>query len=295
MVITEGKTKRILSTDDPNIVLIETKDDLTGGDAAKKETIAGISVHKTTQTVNNFKLLQSKGIETTFVSQESPNAFRCEACDMLPLELVTRRFAWGSYLKRRPDLESTVEKPHRFDEPLTEFFHKHAVVMPPLTEQPTQMDEGEARSAYLKDGVWKSGVYTDPYLNTEAWTLHNPKLPLGDALMNTEAFLSPAEVQVLIDDIMLPTFRALEEAWSKIQTEGGPVALVDMKIEVGRRRRDGQLVLSDVVDNDSWRIWPGADPRQQLDKQCFREGHALSDVASNYELVSQLTEGFLKS
>lgn len=296
MIITEGKTKRIISTDNPNEVLIETKDDLTGGDAAKKETISGISVHKTTQTSNAFSLLAKAGIPTAYLRKESDNSFICEACDMLPLELVTRRFAWGSYLKRHTGLVSTKEAPHRFDSIQAELFHKHAVVVPPLVESPCQMEEGEARSAYLSDGVWKSGVFTDPYLETGEgnWKLHNPKAPIlaETALLEIEAMMSQRELTDLIEGIMIPTFETLEKAWAGIQVDGEPVALVDMKIEVGRRKSDGKIVLADVIDNDSWRIWPGADPKKQLDKQCFREDAALSQVSDNYELVAKLTDSF---
>ena len=52
------------------------------------------------------------------------------------------------------------------------------------------------------------------------------------------------------------------------------------------------IVLSDVVDNDSWRIWPGGDPNKQLDKQSFREGEDLVNVANKYQLVTQLTDQF---
>jgi phosphoribosylaminoimidazole-succinocarboxamide synthase len=296
MIITEGKTKRIVSTENPNEVLIETKDDLTGGDAAKKETISGISVHKTTQTTNAFALLAKAGIPSAYLRRESDNSFICEACDMLPLELVTRRYAWGSYLKRHPDLVSTKEAPHRFSNIQAELFHKHAVVVPPLLENASQMEEGEARDAYLKDGTWKAGVFTDPYLETgtESWKLHNPKAPIQDStsLLSIQPMMPKEELQSLIDEIMIPTFETLEKAWAGIKVDGQPVALVDMKIEVGRRRRDGQIVLADVIDNDSWRIWPGSDPKRQLDKQCFREDAALSTVANNYELVSRLTESF---
>ena len=295
-VISEGKTKRILKGDNPHEIIIETKDDLTGGDAAKKETIPGISKHKTTQTVNVFKLLQKEGVETSFIEQVSPEKFRCAACDMLPLELVMRRFAWGSYLKREPNLVSTTENPHRFDDIQVEFFHKHAVITPPVVDKAIQMEEGEARNQYLVDGVWDPNVYTDPLLLTDStpWELHNPKkvIDRSNPLLTIDAFLKTQEVKDIIETIMLPTFKILENAWSKISTDSGPVALVDMKIEVGRRASDGKLVLSDCIDNDSWRIWPGSDPKQQLDKQCFREDHPLSQVASNYELVSGLTEQF---
>lgn len=295
-ILSEGKTKRILASSNSNEIIIETKDDLTGGDAAKLETIPGISIHKTTQTVNVFKLLKKEGVETSFIAQEGPASFRCSSCDMLPLELVMRRYAWGSYLKRQPSLISTVDKPHRFEDIQVEFFHKHAVITPPEVEQAIQMEEGEARKRYLKNGVWNPHVYTDPLLlvDVEPWQLHHPKQPVdrSKALLKIKPFLSQSEVTSIIQDIMLPTFSILEKAWAKISSANGAIALVDMKIEVGRRKSDGKLVLADVIDNDSWRIWPGANPKLQLDKQCFREDHPLAQVASNYELVSGLTKQF---
>ena len=59
------------------------------------------------------------------------------------------------------------------------------------------------------------------------------------------------------------------------------------------KKTDGSLVIADVIDNDSWRIWPGGDPKQQLDKQSFRDGDALQVVSDHYALVAQLTESFL--
>jgi phosphoribosylaminoimidazole-succinocarboxamide synthase len=294
MVICEGKTKRIIKSDVEGEVIIETKDDLTGGDAAKLETIQGISAHKTKQTTAVFSLLKKNNIDTAYIKGLTENKFICHDCDMLPMELVMRRYAWGSYLKREPNLISTKEKPYRFDQIKTEFFHKHAVVVPPLVDNPVQMGEGDARAKYLKDGTWAQGVYTDPLLITEKdqWSLYSAKVPVDKPLMTIEPELNENEVQSLINDIMIPTFKVLENAWSKIETASGAVALVDMKIEVGRTKRDGKLVVADVIDNDSWRIWPGADPSKQLDKQCFREDHPLSEVAENYQLVAELVEQF---
>lgn len=296
MVIVEGKTKIVQTTETPGEVLLITKDSLTGGDAAKKETVEGIAVHKTTQACNVFKLLERRGVPTAFVRRHDERSFVCCETEMLPLELVTRRYAWGSFLKRAPELVSTKEKPHRFEEILPEIFHKRAVVMPPLVESPIQMEESAAREEYLKDGVWHEKVFTDPLVIVEEdrWVLHSAKAPFDPdkGLMTIAPELSKAEVDGLIQEIMIPVFQILEEAWAKIETADGPVSLVDMKIEVGRRKRDGAIVVADVIDNDSWRIWPGADPTKQLDKQAFREGHPLSEVSEKYALVAALSEEF---
>ena len=67
---------------------------------------------------------------------------------------------------------------------------------------------------------------------------------------------------------------------------------IDIKFELGFRTSDKKLLLSDVVDNDSWRIWPGGYPNKQLDKQSFREGENLSNVSNKYQLVTELTNQF---
>ena len=57
----EGKTKRLSPGDRAHTLILETKDELTGGDAAKRAHISGIAEHKTEQTVNVFALLERFG------------------------------------------------------------------------------------------------------------------------------------------------------------------------------------------------------------------------------------------
>ena len=295
MILIEGKTKVLREGDKPGEVILETKDELTGGDAAKRETIHGIAIHKTTQTRNVFALLESHGVPTSLIGPRDERSLLCHRCKMLPLELVVRRFAWGSMLKREPALLERPQ-PHRFDALRLEIFHKHAVLMPPLTPEPQQTDEEDARSRYLRDGIWSEGVFTDPLIQVREgrWWLHPAKLPVdaGTPLMETSALLDGAQLSALESGLMTRTFEILERAWAGIDTEYGPVALADLKIEVGVRQSDGELVVADVIDNDSWRIWPGGDPARQLDKQSFREDHPLHLVAENYERVAALTGQF---
>ena len=78
-------------------------------------------------------------------------------------------------------------------------------------------------------------------------------------------------------------FLVLEKAW---QLEGG--TLVDFKVEFGFDSK-GRLLLADVIDNDSWRVIENG---SYIDKQVYRDGGALDDVAAKYRLVADITGRF---
>ena len=292
----EGKTKRIIEGPKPHTVLLQAVNRLTGGDAARVAEIDEIGVFKTEQAANCFELLSKSGIPTAYVGRHSDHELLCRNCDMLPIEFVVRRYAFGSYLKRAPQFK-TDGKPHRFDALVLEQFHKMSVVAAPASDSAILMSENDARDKYLADGEWAEGVYTDPFIVTgeDAWQLYSAKAPVeGEALTSIKPELSGEDLQTILDTIVRPTFDVLENAWSKIETIHGPVTLVDAKFEIGVDRETGAYLLADVVDNDSWRIWPGGDPTKQLDKQAFRDGQAESLVTENYKLVAALTSRFLE-
>ncbi len=288
-IIAEGKTKRVFPDDNPNYVILEAIDRLTAGDASKVAEIESIGAEKTTQTANIFAAFEKAGIKTAYVDQPSPIQLRCHAVDMLPIEWVIRRYPYGSYFKRNPEAK-TEGAPQPAPEVITEVFHKAAVVTPPLVDAPTQMSENAARDLYLKEDGWEAGVYTDPYVKNEGgtWAIYDAKSPVeGEPLLRITPELSDEKVSYIWQALLLPAFKILED---KLKEEN--IALVDIKFEIGKRKDNGEFVIADVVDNDSWRIWPNGDPKAQLDKQGFREGDGLDDVMKNYKIVTQITETF---
>lgn len=291
----EGKTKIIVPGPETGTVLLESKDSLTGGDAARVAAIPSIGILKTTQTVNVFELLREAGIPTAFIRQRDERTILCWACDMLPVEFVLRRRPWGSYLKRHPDQSHETS----FEDLVVERFHKQAMVLPPASEQPRVMDEGAARAEYLRDGIWAEGVYTDPLIkvNGQTWTLLPPKQPISSQgpSLDIPAPITEEQDTFIVETLLKPAFLALEKAWAGLTTQDGPIALIDCKFEVGVRTSDSALILSDVIDNDSWRIWPGGDPTKQLDKQAFRDGGTPDVVADLYRQVTDLTNQFPSS
>jgi phosphoribosylaminoimidazole-succinocarboxamide synthase len=103
-----------------------------------------------------------------------------------------------------------------------------------------------------------------------------------------------AEISAMTEIARL-TFEILAHAWRKRD-----VLLVDLKIEFGRLaggENKGQLVIADVIDNDSWRIWPQGREDRMLDKQMYRnletvDDAALGRVKSAYEEVADMVGAF---
>ena len=268
-LVAEGKTKRIhAALGGSDLVTVISKDDITAGDGAKHDVIADKGRLANATTCNVFRLLKACGLPVAFVQQDSAASFVAPKCQMLPYEVVVRREAHGSYLKRNPHFS----KGQLFPQLVVEFFLK------------------------TKDKNWngKPLVCDDPLMlfvkGDTKIRLFNPAKPIH----GQEPFLVLAESEVFshadesdlfpeMGRIARHAFLVLEKAW---QLEGG--TLVDLKVEFGFDSKSN-LLLADVIDNDSWRV---VESGSYIDKQVYRDGGALDDVAAKYRRVAEITGRF---
>ncbi len=105
-VIGNGKTKTIYQVPGKeNLVVLDSKDEITAGDGARKDAMIGKAALSNQTTSIVFDYLNDQGIATHFHQQLSPTAFLGEKCDMIPLEVIYRYAATGSYLKRNQEVK----------------------------------------------------------------------------------------------------------------------------------------------------------------------------------------------
>ncbi len=243
--LAEGKTKIIYAHPErEDVVYILHKDGLTAGDGARRSELPGKGELACLTTSNVFYLLEQEGVATHYIGMLGGNVNLVTRCAMVPLEVVMRRIATGSYLRRHPEIAEGT----RFEPTVVEFFCKDDAAHDPLVTD-EQIQEMELADAAEIETMRAAGRHV---------------------------------------------FDILEAAWAKQD-----VTLVDLKIEFGRASDDGRLLVADVIDNDSWRIWPGGDKSRMLDKQVYRNlpevtDAGLREVLANYARVAEMTTAFIE-
>lgn len=262
-----GKTKVVMrSNDHPAYCYLASTDSITAGDGKRKDTLPGKGILSTETTCNVFTLLKKRGFPLAFLERNRADSFFSFYTDMLPLEVVVRRYAGekSSYRKRHLGIEAN----RRFEACLpVEFFLKTSNRRFRGKELPCDdpflaMDTMGHCRAYRPD-VLISKQKAKPLL----------KLAIQDLGFSAKDLSMMKETARAI-------FITLEAAWSNLG-----VRLEDMKIEFGRTE-DGKLLVADVIDNDSWRLFYDG---RYVCKQPYRNGASLEDVLRDYKLVAEMS------
>ena len=116
----EGKAKKVYATNDPDLVIVDYKDDATAFNGEKKGTISGKGVINNRMTNFMFKMLEKEGVPTHLVEEISDRETIVKKVSIVPLEVIVRNVAAGSFSKKLGIEEGTPLK-----QPTLEFSYKN--------------------------------------------------------------------------------------------------------------------------------------------------------------------------
>lgn len=116
----EGKAKKVFATDDPDVVIVSYKDDATAFNGEKKGTIVGKGAINNRMTNHVFKLFEKAGVPTHLIEELNDRETAVKKVDIVPLEVIIRNVAAGSFSKRMG-----VEEGRELLCPILEFSYKN--------------------------------------------------------------------------------------------------------------------------------------------------------------------------
>lgn len=123
----EGKAKKVFCTDNPELLIVDYKDDATAFNGLKKGTIAGKGVINNKMSNLLMQRLEKAGVPTHFVEELSDRETLVKKVSIVPLEVIIRNIAAGSFSKRYG-----VEEGKVFATPTIEFSYKNDELGDPL-------------------------------------------------------------------------------------------------------------------------------------------------------------------
>lgn len=116
----EGKAKKVYATEDPDVLIVDYKDDATAFNGLKKGTIVGKGAINNRMTNHIFKILETKGVPTHYVEELSDRETAVKKVEIVPLEVIIRNFSAGSFAKKMG-----MEEGIKFKQPTLEFSYKN--------------------------------------------------------------------------------------------------------------------------------------------------------------------------
>ncbi|HHU05428.1 MAG TPA: phosphoribosylaminoimidazolesuccinocarboxamide synthase [Clostridiales bacterium] len=163
----EGKAKKVFATEDPNLCIVDYKDDATAFNGLKKGSIVGKGVVNNRLTNHFMRLLDKEGIPTHFVEELSERETLVKRVTIIPLEVIVRNIAAGSLAKRLG-----LEEGHVMSRPVIEYCYKddslgdpmvndyHILAMNIATAEELNTISGYSLkiNEYLRDYLLKHGI-----------------------------------------------------------------------------------------------------------------------------------------
>lgn len=183
----EGKAKRVYATENPQEYVVEYKDDATAFNAQKRGSWQGKGATNNAITAHLYPQLEAAGIPTHFIEKLSDREQRVKAVTIVPVEVIVRNTAAGSFSKRLG-----VEEGTKLSRPVVEYCYKSDELGDPLINTDTALALGWAEEKDLKrirELALKIRDFLVPYFEQRGVNLIDFKLEFGK-LPNGEIVLA---------------------------------------------------------------------------------------------------------
>ena len=123
----EGKAKKVYTTENPDVLIVDYKDDATAFNGVKKGTIVGKGVVNNRMTNHIFRMLEEKGIPTHYIEELSDRETAVKKVEIVPLEVIVRNVAAGTFSKKLG-----IEEGFKLLSPTLEFSYKNDELGDPM-------------------------------------------------------------------------------------------------------------------------------------------------------------------
>jgi phosphoribosylaminoimidazole-succinocarboxamide synthase len=173
----EGKAKRVYATEHPHEYVVEYKDDATAFNGVKKAQIGGKGRINNAITAHLYPLLEAQGIPTHFLEKLNDREQRVRAVEIIPVEVIVRNVAAGSFSKRLGIEEGTV-----LARPIVEYCYKSDALGDPLINSDTAISLGWASEEDLtriRELALHIRAFLVPYFGVRGIRLIDFKLEFG--------------------------------------------------------------------------------------------------------------------
>ena len=123
----EGKAKKVYKTEDPDVLIVDYKDDATAFNGEKKGTITGKGVVNNRMTNLMLRMLEKQGVPTHYIEEISDRETVVKKVEIVPLEVIVRNVAAGSFSKKLG-----IEEGFKLLAPTLEFSYKDDALGDPM-------------------------------------------------------------------------------------------------------------------------------------------------------------------
>ena len=221
----EGKAKKVFATDDPELLLVSYKDDATAFNGLKKGTIAGKGVINNRMSNAMMQMLEKKGVPTHYVREINDRDTLVKKVQIVPLEVIIRNIAAGSFSKhygveegrilKAPTIEFSYKNDDLGDPLINEY---HALALELATKE--EIETIKALAFKVNDELkafWKSCGVTLVDFKLEFGRLSDGTIVLADEISPDTCRLWDSETGMKLDkDRFRRDLGGVEDAYQEI-------------------------------------------------------------------------------